>query len=183
LIRDTYQCGDDAHELLDHCDAIQQRVSGPLAAEVITGHLLDRVLPAAYAPRPGLPPPRYGLQTAQNAFATIAVRMNEDGTRDLPWWHIPRWVASAPRIAAGGLVACLAVGLVAGLVSGLMYSQQDGIQFGVLIGVLAGVAAGVAARGSSGQPARIGRIGRPRLPQAFTKRPFRFGLTAGIAAG
>ena len=28
LIRDTYQSGDDARELLDHCDTIQQRVSG-----------------------------------------------------------------------------------------------------------------------------------------------------------
>ena len=183
LIRDTYQCGDDARELLDHCDAIQQRASGAQAAEEITDHLLDRVLPAAYASRPGQPPPRYDLQTAQNALAKIAVRMNEDGTRDLPWWHIPRWVSSVPRITAGGLVAGLAAGLAAGLVPWLMYSQDDAIQVGGPIAVLAGVAAGVAARGTSGQPARIGRIGRPRLRQAFTKRTFRFGLAAGIAAG
>src|SRR6185437_9852686 len=45
LIRDTYQSGDDARELLDRCDMIQQRVSGPQAAEEIADHLLDRVLP------------------------------------------------------------------------------------------------------------------------------------------
>ena len=118
LIRDTYQSGDDARELLDHCDTIQQRVSGAQAAEEITGHLLDRVLPAAYAPRPGQPPPRYDLQTAQNALAKIAARMNQDGTRDLQWWHIPRWAPSAPRIVAGGLMAWLLVGVVFGLVSG-----------------------------------------------------------------
>ena len=119
LIRDTYQSGDDARELLDHCDTIQQRVSGAQAAEEITGHLLDRVLPAAYAPRPGQPPPRYDLQTAQNALAKIAARMNQDGTRDLQWWHIPRWVPSAPRIVVGGLVTWLVVGLVVGLVAGV----------------------------------------------------------------
>ena len=64
LIRDTYQSGDDARELLDHCDTIQQRVSGAQAAEQITDHLLDRVLPAAYAPQPGKPSQRYDLQTS-----------------------------------------------------------------------------------------------------------------------
>ena len=82
LIRDTYQAGDDARELLDYCDATQQRVSGAQAAEELTGHLMDRILPAAYAPRPGEPPPRYDLQTAQNALTKIAARMNQDGTRD-----------------------------------------------------------------------------------------------------
>jgi hypothetical protein len=120
LIRDTYQSGDDARQLLDQCDTIQQRVSGEQAAGEITGHLLDRVLPAAYAPRPGQPPPRYDLQTAQNALAKIAARMNQDGTRDLPWWHIPRWVPRAPRIIVAGLLVGLAVGLVVGLMSGFL---------------------------------------------------------------
>jgi hypothetical protein len=37
--------------------------------------------------------------------------MNQDGTRDLQWWHAPRWVPRAPRIIMVGLVSVLAVGL------------------------------------------------------------------------
>jgi RecA/RadA recombinase len=193
LIRDTYQSGDDAGELLAHCDTIQKRVSGTQAAE-ITGHLLDRVLPAAYAPRPGQPPPRYDLQTAQNALSKIAARMNQDGTRDLQWWHIPRWVPSAPRIVVGGLVAWVVAGLVFGLaggVVGLIYEGMSGLVFGLVAGLVAGlyagfvvgVAAGVAARGNSGPPARMGRIGRPRLRRVFTRRSLKFGFVAGLVLG
>ena len=49
LIRDTYRGGDDVRELLNFCDAASQGVS----REDIEDHLLDRVLPAAYSPRPG----------------------------------------------------------------------------------------------------------------------------------
>ena len=197
LIRDTYQSGDDARELLDQCDTIQQRVSGAQAAEEITGHLLDRVLPAAYAPRPGQPPPRYDLQTAQNALAKIAARMNQDGTRDLQWWRIPRWVPPAPRIIVGGLVAGLVVGLVFGLVVGLVFGCSPGCSpgccvraavraascIGLLAGLVVGLMAGIAARGTSGPPARMGRIGRPRLRRVFTRRNLKFGLVSGSCPG
>ena len=183
LIRDTYQSGDDARELLDQCDMIQQRVSGPQEAEEITGHLLDRVVPAAYTPQPGQPPPRYDLQTAQNALAKIAARMNQDGTRDLQWWQIPRWAPSAPRIVAGGLMAWLLVGLASGLVFGFMSDFNNGITTGTALGLLAGVASGIAARGTSGSPARIGKIRRPRLRRVFTKRNLKFGLASGLAFG
>jgi hypothetical protein len=200
LIRDTYRSGDDARELLDHCDTIHQRVSGAQAAEEITDHLLDRVLPAAYACQPGRPSPRYDFQTAQTALARIAARMNQDATRDLQWWRIPQWLPSAPRIAAGGLVACLAVGLVSGLVSWFMYRHGNGIdlrggpgllsnvihiqgaglQAGLATGFLAGVAAGVAARGIAGLPALIGRLGRPRPGQVLTRRNLRFGRVSAL---
>ena len=48
LVRDTYRSGDDIRELLDFCDAV-----GDVSREDIQDHLLDRVLPAAYAPPPG----------------------------------------------------------------------------------------------------------------------------------
>ena len=183
LIRDTYQSGDDARELLDHCDAIQQRASGEQAAEEITGHLLDRLLPAAYAPRPGQPPPRYDLQTAQNALAKVAARMNQDGTRDLQWWHIPQWVPAAQRIVTGGFAAWLVVAFVVGLVYGFMYTLVVGIEAGLSFGLLAAVAAGAAARGTNEPPTRIGRIGRPRLRQVFTKRNVKFGFMSGLVFG
>jgi hypothetical protein len=187
LIRDTYQSGDDARELLDQCDAIQKRVSGVQAAEEITGHLLDRVLPAAYAPRSGQPPSRYDLQTAQNALAKIAARMNQDSTRDLQWWHIPRWVPSAPRIVAIGLAVGLVAGFVSILVAGLQVGLGVGLGFGLEVGLLGGlvfgVMAGLAALGTSGPPAGRGRIGRPRLRRVFTRRSLKFGLIAGLAVG
>jgi hypothetical protein len=185
LIRDTYQSGDDARELLAHCDMIQQRISGAQAAEEITGHLLDRVLPAAYAPQPGQPPPRYDLQTAQNALTKIAARMNQDGTRDLQWWHIPQWVPPMRRIFLGGLAAWLVVGLVYGLVYGLVPGGdlESGILFGSVIGLVVGVAAGVAARGTSGPPTRMGRLGRPRLRRVLTRSSFKFGLVPGLGGG
>jgi hypothetical protein len=195
LIRDTYQSGDDARELVDYCDTIQKEVSSADAAKEITGYLLDRVLPAAYAPRPGQPPPRYDLQTAQNALVKIATRMDKDGTYDLRWWHIPQWAPSAPRIFAGGLVAWLLVEVVLGLMSGIVSGLESwnisgatagvagGLLVGLAAGITAGIAAGVAARGTSGPPARIGRIGRPRLRRVLTRRSLSFGLRNGLMAG
>jgi hypothetical protein len=182
LIRDTYQSGDDARELLDQCDMIQQRVSDPQAAEEITGHLLDRVLPAAYAPQPGQPPPRYDLQAAQNALAKVAARMNQDGTRDLQWWQIPQWAPSAPRIVAGGLIAWLLVDLALGLVFQLA-GIDGGFVAAAFPGLLVAAAAATAARGTSGSPARIGRIGKPRLQRVFAKRNLMFGLVSGLLFG
>ena len=91
LVRDTYLAGDDIRELLDFCDAARPGVSCDRLAEDITDHLLDRVLPAAYTPRPGEGVPPYDLHTAQRTLAKIAARMNQDGTRDLQWWRIPEW--------------------------------------------------------------------------------------------
>ena len=191
LIRDTYQSGDDARELLDQCDTIQERVSGVQAAEEITGHLLSRVVPAAYAPRLGQPPPRYDLQTAQKALAKIAARMNQDNTRDLQWWHISRWAPPVPRIIAVGLMVMLVIGLISGLVSGLVLGLQGGLQeglqqgliFGLFGGPVFGLMAGLAALGTRGPPAGTGRIGRPRLRRVFTGTSLKFGFMVWLVIG
>ena len=179
LIRDTYQSGDDARELLDRCDTIQKRVSGAQAAEEITGHLLDRVLPAAYTPRPGQPPSRYDLQAAQDALAKIAARMNQDGTRDLQWWRTPRWVPLAPRIIVVGLV----VGLVFVLVGVLAGDLQYGLDLGLLAGLVFGLMTGLAALSTSGPPAGTVRIGKPQLRRVITGKGLRVGLLVGLAVG
>ena len=132
LVRDTYRARDDIGELLGLRDAAGHAAS----AEEITGHLLDRVLPAAYTPQPGEPPPRYDLPTAERALRRIATRMNKDGTRDLQWWRIPAWAHAAPRVIA----TVLAAGLVGGLVAGLV--------FGIAVGLEAGLAAGLTRPGS-----------------------------------
>jgi hypothetical protein len=176
LIRDTYQSGDDARELLNFSNTAQQHVSGEQATEDITGHLLDRVLPAAYARRPGQPPPRYDYETAKNAFKKIADRMTQDGARDLQWWRIPEWAPSAPRIIVAGLVTGLVTGLWAGLVIGLVF----GLVFGLVAGLASGFWAGLAARKSSDPPKRIGRL---QLRRAFNRKSLRVGLVAGLVAG
>ena len=100
LVRDTYRAGDDASELLGLRDA----AGHPASSQDIAGHLLDRVLPAAYTPQPGDPPPRYDLPTAERALRRIAARMNNDGTRDLQWWRVPAWAHAAPASSRPGSV-------------------------------------------------------------------------------
>jgi hypothetical protein len=104
LLRDTYRGPDDARELLGFSGS-------PASAEArdeIIDHLLDRVLPAAYAQQPGQPPPRYDLQKAQHALSQLAARMNRDGTRDLRWWTIPRWMTAWQRIVVAALALAFA---------------------------------------------------------------------------
>ena len=100
LIRDTYRGGNDVGELLGFCDAAGQAAS----RQDIEDYLLDRVLPAAYAPLPGEVPPRYQLQAAQLALGYIAARMSQAGSRDLAWWRIAGWAPAVPRVIATGLV-------------------------------------------------------------------------------
>jgi hypothetical protein len=103
LLRDTYRGPDDARELLGFAAS----PAGAMSRDDIVDHLLDRVLPAAYAQRPGQPPATYSEQKARHALSELAARMNQEGTRDLRWWTIPRWVTAVPRI----LAAALALGL------------------------------------------------------------------------
>lgn len=105
LVRDTFRAGDDVGELLGHCAGL-----GPdLTREAVEDHLLDRVLPQAYAPRPGQPEPSYAFPTARRALEVIAGRMNRDRTRDLAWWRIPGWVSTFPRLLTVGVAAGLPV--------------------------------------------------------------------------
>jgi len=89
LVRDTYGPGERVDELLDG-DRFATR-------EAIEDHLLDWVLPAAYTPHPGRPVPPYTTDQARRWLGQLARRMNEAGTNDLTWWHIPRWVPTWPR--------------------------------------------------------------------------------------
>ncbi|MGH3996165.1 MAG: hypothetical protein ACRDTJ_01720, partial [Pseudonocardiaceae bacterium] len=97
LVRDTYRAADDLSALLD--------TTPYRSREDIEQHLIARVLPDAYTPRPGRPPPRYSLTQAEQALAFIAGQMKQDHTRDLAWWRIPRWSPAAPRILAS-MLAC-----------------------------------------------------------------------------
>jgi hypothetical protein len=125
LIRDTYRAGDDMCELLD----IIRRGTGVDVEQ----HLIARVLPDAYTPRPGRPKPRYSLTEARETLGFFARQMNQEHSRDLGWWHIPRWAPSTPRILAstltGGLLGAFLGGIV-GTLCGLLYAAV--IMFSVL---------------------------------------------------
>lgn len=108
LIRDIYRPGDDLSDLL---------TTGWGTAEDLERHLIARVVPAAYTRRPGRPAPPYRQDQAEQALAFLARQMNQDDTRDLAWWQIPRWIPATPRI----LASMLATGLLGGTLGGVMF--------------------------------------------------------------
>jgi hypothetical protein len=134
LIRDTYRRSDPVDELIDS--------SRFASREAIEDHLLDRVLPIAYARRPGWPAPPCTVDEARQWLGSLARHMNDEGTRDLAWWQIPRWVPAWPRTLTTalivGLVAMLAFGLVGGFVVGLENGLRYGLKHGLVYGSVAG---------------------------------------------
>jgi hypothetical protein len=185
LVRDTYRDQDDVRELLDFCDSVGRAVS----RDDIVDHLLDRVLPAAYAQQPGHPPPRYGLQTAHNALSQVAAQMNREGTRDLRWWDIRGWVPAAPRILIFALASALAIGGTIGYAflvvpleqgPGLGPGFMSGLGGGLVFGLVAGFVFWLAVTRGRGLPQRIGPV---RWHELFRRDVLRRGLGRGLAAG
>jgi hypothetical protein len=166
LVRDTYRSGDDIREFLEYCNAADRLVS----REDIVGHLLDRVLPAAYAKRPGDPPLRYDLETAQHTLRCLAARMNQDGTRDLLWWRIRDWAPTAPRIIATGLAFGTGIGIAAGLTIRPLFGAGAGLATVLGFGLLVGL------RDSS-------QIGPRLLRELFRPSSIPGGLAVGLLAG
>jgi hypothetical protein len=162
LVRDTYRGGDDVGELLDFCDAGDHGAS----RESIEDYLLDRVLPAAYAPRPGEPPARYGLPAARLALGHVAARMNRDGTRDLAWWRIPAWVSIAPRVIATALVF------------GLLFWLGGGPKLGLVAVPLAALGYLAGLRDKS--PRRLAPL---RWRQLFSRSSLAVGLQFALVGG
>jgi len=132
LIRDTHGTGDDLHDLL----ALQANTRRD-----VEDHLLARVLPVAYRQRLGEPSPCYRLEQAHRALTLIACRMAQDGTRDLAWWRIPRWVPIWPRAIASGLVG----GLVGGLLAGIGVWPWTGLENALFSGFLTTLGIGLGA--------------------------------------
>jgi hypothetical protein len=181
LVRDTCRGAGEAGELLEFC-----RTAGEGAAPGdMEDYLLDRVLPAAYAGRPGEPSPPFDLDAAQAALGWIAARMNQDGTRDLLWWRIPGWAPAAPRRIVTGLLAALATGPLAGLVAGLMAGQVTyALWFGLAAGLLAGLSAGPSGGPSSRAGAPYPRQAAPPSWRQLPRSPtLAGGLTTGLSFG
>ena len=74
--------------------------------------------------------------------------MNNDGVRDLQWWHVPAWAHAAPRVIATVLAAGLAAGLAAWIVFGiaeeLVFGVVDWLETGLLFGIMFGIMGGIA---------------------------------------
>ncbi|MEW2174823.1 hypothetical protein AB0890_00545 [Streptomyces sp. NPDC005406] len=129
LVHDVYGDDDPVDELLDTA-----RFPRPLDIE---NHLLDHVVTAAYTPRAGYPHrrPRHSPETAERTLRHLAARLNEEGTRELRWWHIPTWVAPRPRAV---FLAAL-VGPTFGALSGLAGSYGWGPVRATLLGLFAAI--------------------------------------------
>lgn len=178
LIRDTYRPDDDVSELLD-----VERFS---TAADVEQYLIARVLPYAYAPRPGRPAPRYSLIQAKEALAFLARQMTQDKTRDLAWWHIPQWAPTTLRI----LASTVAGGLLGGLLGGLAFVLEAGLRYVVghphslwaLGGFLQWLVFGLGVGLSLGL--WFGRGGRePKRVRNWRAISLRSVLTVGLASG
>jgi hypothetical protein len=183
LVRDTYRAGDDARELLDFCETARQQADSTTLAGEITGHLLDRVLPAAYQRRPGKEAPRYDFETAHNALTKIAARMDQDGTYDLQWWRIPSWAPAWPPT----IVFMLVVGLMAWLAWLAIVSANTsaprtvaGLPLWLMAWLVVGFIFLRVIGPRIGAPQRTGRI---RLKKGLKLENARFGLVGGLMTG
>jgi hypothetical protein len=123
LVRDTYGPEQRVDELLDG-----HRFP---TREAVEDHLLDRVLTTAYTRHPGRVAPLYTGDQARRWLGQLAHRMSEEGTRDLVWWRIPRWVPAWPRVFATvalmSVVAVFLVGSLAGLATRMHLLSAFGV--------------------------------------------------------
>ena len=130
LLRDVYGDSDPVDELLDPA-----RFPTPRAVE---DHLLDHAVTAAYTARPGRPRPRHSPEAADRALRHLAVRLTEQGTRDLLWWHIPSWADRRPRAVAVGAV----VGLLYGSATFFLSLRLSGPVWAGVMGPVSVIASG-----------------------------------------
>ncbi|WP_187413925.1 hypothetical protein [Micromonospora sp. MP36] len=171
LVRDTLSDGEQVDVLLD-----TSRFTG---RDQVEDELLDRVLPAAYATRPGQPPSRYTVVQAQQWLGYLADRMRQDGMRDLAWWQIPTWAPAFPRVITTMLMFGLA-GVVFGLAQGLSVGLAGGLAIGLVMGL---VVALVCARGG-GEPEQLGSVRWSSLgARRYLWDCLLGGLTSGLAFG
>ncbi|MGH3832603.1 MAG: hypothetical protein ACRDRS_19545, partial [Pseudonocardiaceae bacterium] len=168
LLRDTYQAGDDVRELLDP--------TRYPTTDTIERDLIARVLPAAYTPRPGRPPPRYTEKQARQTLSFLARKMGKN--RDLAWWCIPRWTAAAPRVLAY-FVATVAAGEIAGELTGWLTGWlMDALLVGLICGLAGGLTQARAVKRGIGEPRRVGALNWHVIFESF---PRLFGGGAGFA--
>ncbi|MEU2059052.1 hypothetical protein [Streptomyces sp. NPDC013455] len=170
LLQETYGPHGPVEEVLDLHDA-----------DRIRDHLLDHAVTAAYTrkPRPNGCRP-YSAAAAERTLRYLAVRLTEDGTRQLRWWQIP----TGAHRPSGAWIVAVAVGYVA--VVALTMAPFIGLRWGVTLGLT-----GCLLHATDALGIRVARLRRPQeLPSAgwrdvFPHRSLALGVTYGIglAAG
>ncbi|MEO7194896.1 MAG: hypothetical protein ABIZ05_08745, partial [Pseudonocardiaceae bacterium] len=172
LVRDVYGPGAPVEELLD-------RGRFP-SRDSIEDHLLDRVLPIAYARHPNLPAPPCTADQARERLGFLARRMNDEDTRELAWWRIPRWLPVGPRALVSSLVVGFVGGLVPGLAAGLSYGLKPGLAYGLAGGLCWGLVFGLGSVVAKGYSQQSGWL---PLRTDDTRTSLMFGLVVGIVFG
>lgn len=180
LVRDTYRHGDPVDELIDS--------SRFASREAIEDHLIDRVLPIAYAQHPGQQAPPYTLDEARRWLGHLALYMNDESTRDLAWWQIPRWLPAWSRVLTTilviGLVDGILQGILEGLLVGLSHGFRQGFEQGLVFGLVAGftyaLVFGLISALGSRYPRQLGWLPRGR---AAIRTTLVFGIVVGLGFG
>lgn len=179
LVRDTYRHSGPVDELIG-----SSRFGG---REAIEDYLLDRILPVAYARHRGRAAPPYTVDEARQWLGHLARHVNDEGTRDLAWWQIPRWVPAWPRVLVTafviGLVG-LVVGLLDGLVEGFRVGFREGFDKGLAFGLVAGLTYafvfGLISALVGRYPQQLGWLPRGRTAIRTT---LLFGIVVGLGFG
>jgi hypothetical protein len=130
LVRDTVTTRDDV-AALTVADHYQTR-------EQIEDVLLDRVVRAAYQRQPGRVAPPASPEQAERWLGYLAFRMAQDGSRELAWWRIRRWVPAPFRV----LVTTMLTGLACGFGGGTGGAPTFGLGVGLAGGLVAGLTFG-----------------------------------------
>lgn len=172
LLRDAYPPTGPVAGLLD-----TTRFPTP---DDIENHLLDHILVAAYTPRPGQPPPRYSLDTARRTLGYLAYQLNQDRTRDLAWWRIPRWTSRTAAALTSGLGTWCAVALVVAMTFQDTGRLQAALWIGLAASVTTAIVAGLTAGRRSDATRRIHTSWWGRLAPA---KGIPAGLIGGLTAG
>ncbi|EOD63028.1 hypothetical protein H480_39130 [Amycolatopsis vancoresmycina DSM 44592] len=149
----------------------------------VENRILDRAVIVAYTPQPGLPPPRYSLDTACRTLGYIARQLAEQRTRDLLWWQMATWTTWTRRT---GIAALLAGAVVAGSLGLAGYPVVGGFA-GIAVGA-AFFAIGMVALGGIGGfmshgPARPSWIQRPFGREVLRIRTLSRGIFGAVSGG
>ncbi|MGH3855269.1 MAG: NACHT domain-containing protein [Pseudonocardiaceae bacterium] len=170
LIRDIYGPGDPVDELLD-------RSRFP-SRDTIEDHLLDRVLPIAYAQHPDRPAPPCTVDEARRQLGFLARHM--DGARELAWWQIPRWLPAWPRALFNALVVGLVAAFVIGLMDVLIYRLHHGLTYGIVGGLVWALVFGIGSVIGEGYSQQSGWL---LWRRDDTRTPLMFGIIGGLIFG
>jgi hypothetical protein len=149
----------------------------------VEGYLLDRVLPAAYRPRPGDRPPLYSCEHAARWLGYLATEMNHRDTRDLAWWRIYQWAPAPIRALILGLPSALGLGSTTGPLVALLLGLPAGVAVGIVAGSVYGVAIGVVLGRREGNLVATHRGKRPRWKAAAPPTILEAVLVGGLASG